>query len=69
MLILENNFYKKSAFALFAKFAALKKWRPTVVKPVTRHTQACYLEIVSSTNVGVCVPPEDINNKSCKRHV
>ena len=30
MLILENNFHEKSAFALFARFAALEKRRPTV---------------------------------------
>ena len=31
MLIFENNFHEKSAFALFAKFVALEKRCPTVL--------------------------------------
>ena len=31
MLIFENNFHEKSAFALFVKFVALEKRHPTVI--------------------------------------
>ena len=62
MLILENNFHEKSAFALFTKFVALKK-RRSMVYGQMESIQAVFISTYISQNVATLMP--NLTSQSC----